>query len=252
MSKDYSFIINNNSVELTTAFNCLRGLDDTVLHNLIQIIIGRQYAKEKGIKVSNEELQVAVDEFRYLQDMESSATFISYLKNRKISLLSFQNAMENILLINKLTDDISDEETDAYIAKNQLQFEQVELYNIRLDNEDTASEIKELLDDEEMSFPALAYEHSIDEDSKKRGGYIGFLSREEMTATVEAAVFKASEGDIIGPYKTQNGYNIFMINTFHKPKKDDPDLRLAIKQKLLQAKLQDLIKSADIKCPFYE
>ncbi|KPA17247.1 peptidyl-prolyl cis-trans isomerase [Candidatus Magnetomorum sp. HK-1] len=252
MSNDYSFIINDDSIDLAKAFNCLRGFDDTLLNDLIQIIIGRQYAKEKGFNVSNEELQIAVDEFRYLKGMESAASFINYLKNRKISLLSFQNAMENILLVNKLIDAISDEETDAYITKNQLKFEKVELYNIRLDNEDTASEIKELLDDEEMSFPALAYEHSLDEESKKRGGYIGFLSRDEMTAKIEAAVFKASEGDIIGPYKTQNGYNIFMVNKFYKPEKDDPDLRLSIKEKLLQAKLEELMKSAKIKCPFYE
>jgi parvulin-like peptidyl-prolyl isomerase len=254
MSNEYLFTINNHPIDLKSAFNCLRGLDDTVLSNLIQIIVGRQYALEKGITISDEELQIAVDEFRYLQGMESADSFKNYLKNRKISLLSFQNAMENILLISKLTDDISDEEASAYINDNYSQFQSAELYMILIDNESKANDIIEMLKDneEELNFPSIAFEHSLDNESKKKGGYIGFIQRNLLTSEIETAVFNASEGEILGPFKAKKGYNIFMVNSFHKPAKDDPELILSIKQQLLQEKIKELMQSAEIQCPFYE
>jgi len=254
MTNEYSFIINNHPIDLKSAFNCLRGIDDTVLTNLIQLIICQQYATEKGISVSFEELQIAVDEYRYLNAMESAESFISYLKNRKISLESFQNAMENNLLVNKLTEDIPDEEAISYINDNYSQFERVELYMIQIDKKNKAIDIMELLNDkeEEFNFPFMAFEHSLDAESKKKGGYLGFISRNRLPSEVESVVFNVSEGDISGPFKNKDGYNIYMVNSFYRPDKDDPELILAVKEILLQEKLFQLMKSADIKCPFYE
>jgi len=252
MNKNFFLTVNNDTVDLKSAINTLRGLEDTIIVDLIQIVITRQLAKERGIIVTDEELQTAVDEFRYLKNMETADAFNKYLADRKIGLSAFQNSMENILLKNKLIDSVSDDVVDAYIVENQLSMEKVELFNIRLDNEDTANEIKNLLDDDDVSFQSLAYEYSLDESSKIKGGYVGFLSRKDMTAEIEAAVFNAPEGKVIGPYKTTNGYNIFMVNKHIKPDKDDPELRLEIKSELLYMELNKQTIYADIKCSLFE
>jgi len=252
MNTHYLITVNSINIDLKQVFNCLRGLEDSVLNNLITMIIIEQYANKKGITISNDEILEEVNNYRMSYQMKSADSFKNYLKDRKINFQSFKNAIKIKLLEDKLIDTMSDKETDAHITENQLQFEQVELYNIRLDNEDTANEIKELLDDEEMNFPGLAFEHSLDEATRKQGGYVGFLTRKDMTAEIEAAVFNAKKGDIVGPYQTKNGYNIFMINEFHKPQKDDLRLRRYIKHQLFEAKIQKLISIADIQCPFYE
>jgi parvulin-like peptidyl-prolyl isomerase len=159
--------------------------------------------------------------------------------------------MENVLLQNKAAAAIPEEEVDAVIAENQLAMEEVELYHIRVEDEDTAQEIKALLDEDE-NFLALAWEHSQDEETRKKGGYIGLLGREDMLGDIEAAVFSAEPGAIIGPMKTEAGYNIFKVEQLVKPDREDPKLREEIKMELLNEKIGTLLDKADIECSLFE
>jgi parvulin-like peptidyl-prolyl isomerase len=246
MGEELFISINGDKVDLKTAFNILRGLDDSFLNCIREMIILRQYGLANDLAVTDSELQKAVDEYRYLMGLESAEAFKQHLNDRKISLLSFQSAMENVLLRGKAIDAVSDEEVDAYIAENKLSMEKAELYNICLEDKNTAQEIKTLLDDGEENFLALAYEHSKDESTAVMGGYMGKLGRKSMAAEVEAAVFSASVGDVIGPIKTEQGYNLFKVIAFVRPDKSDNKLRTSIKQAIISKKLAGLNASADV------
>ena len=243
--------VNGEKLDLTFALNCQRGLDDESLSDLLGMIAGRQYARDNSIAVSDEELQRAVDEFRYLMGLEATEAFNQYLKDRHIGLLPLQIAMENVLLQTKAAAAIPEEEVDAVIAENQLAMEEVELYHIRVDDEDTAQEIKALLDEDE-NFLALAWEHSQDEETRKKGGYLGLLGRQDMLGEIEAAVFSAEPGAIIGPMKTEVGYNIFKVEQLVKPDREDVKLREEIKMELLNEKVATLMDKADIECSLFE
>ncbi len=249
---DNGFVkVNDEKLDLTFALNCQRGLEDDSLSSLFGMIAGRQYAQANNIAVSDEELQRAVDEFRYLMGLEATEAFNQYLKDRQIGLLPLQIAMENVLLQSKAAAAIPDDEVDAVIAENQLTLEEVELYHIRVDDEDTAQEIKSLLDEDE-NFLALAWEHSQDEETRKQGGYIGLLGRQDMIGEIEAEVFNAEPGAIIGPMKTEAGYNIFKVERLVKPDREDPKLRDEIKMDLLNEKVATLLDKADVDCSLFE
>ena len=243
--------VNDEKLDLTFALNCQRGLDDDSLSGLLGMIAGRQYARDNNIAVSDEELQRAVDEFRYLMGLEATVAFNQYLKDRHIGLLPLQIAMKNVLLQTKAAAAIPEEEVDAVIAENQLAMEEVELYHIRVDDEDTAQEIKALLDEDE-NFLSLAWEHSQDEETRKKGGYLGLLGRQDMLGEIEAAVFSAEPGAIIGPMKTEIGYNIFKVEQLVKPDREDAKLREEIKMELLNEKVGILLDKADIECSLFE
>lgn len=208
--------VNGEELDFPFVLNCHRGLEDDLVSDIFGMIVGRQYAQDNGVVVSDEELQQAVDEFRYMLGLESTEAFNQYLKDRRIGLLPLQVAMENVLLQSKAAEAIPEEEVDAVIAENQLALEEVELYHIRVEDEDTAQEIKALLDEGE-NFLALAWEHSQDEETRKQGGYIGLLGRQDMIGEIEAEVFSAEPGAIIGPMKTEAGYNIFKVERLVKP-----------------------------------
>ena len=252
MSEEFFVAVNDDKVDLKLALNCFRGLDDSFLNGVVEMIAGRQFAAVSGIEVTDEELQRAVDEYRYLIRMESADAFNQYLKDRKISLPAFEAGMENELLRNKTVDAVPDDEVDAYFAENQLNMEKVELYHIRLEDEDTAQEVKSLLDEGEENFLALAFEHSKDVDTAKQGGYVGALGRKEMTAEIEAAVFSAAEGDLVGPIKTEQGYNLFKVRAFIKPDKSDTRLRSEVKLDLLNQKIAAMVAKAKVDCSLYE
>ncbi len=252
MNENFLISVNGDKVDLKFALNTLRAFNDTFLIPLVNTLVVRQYTAEQGIAVTDEELQVAVDEYRYMSKMESSDAFRQALKDRHLSVAAFQVGMENLLLHNKAIDAVLEDEVDAYLAEHQLEMDQVELYSIRLEDKDTAEEVKSLLDEDEESFLALAEKHSIDEATKKQGGYVGQLRRKDMAGEIEAAVFNAEEGDVVGPIKTQHGYNLFKVVKFHKPQKSDKNLKQSIKAILFDAKIRERIAKAEIECSLFE
>gem|GEM_PF-140261 len=60
------------------------------------------------------------------------------------------------------------------------------------------------------NFEDLAKKHSSCPSGKK-GGDLGYFTRNKMVKEFETAAFAAKKGDIIGPVKTQFGYHIIKV-----------------------------------------
>jgi PAS domain S-box-containing protein len=152
---------------------------------------------------------------------------------------------------------LSDTEVEMFFAQEQLNMERVELYTMRLDDGDVADEIRSLIDEgedegEEGVFLKLAYENSTDERTKKFGGFAGQFTRTQLSAEIEAAVFGASEGDVVGPLKTEKGFNIFKIASVFKPSLDDEELKKEIKTILFNRKISKLLSEAEVSSDIFE
>jgi parvulin-like peptidyl-prolyl isomerase len=132
-----------------------------------------------------------------------------------------QDGLDMMLIRNKALYALPMKDVEAHFAEHQLDFERVELYSIRSDSEEQAKEIAELAREDPNAFFNLAMEHSTDEKSKSAGGYIGSVARNEVTGVIEAAVFGAKPGTIIGPVKTDKGFNVFKVGSIAKPKVED-------------------------------
>jgi len=214
-----------------------------------QILI-REYAAKHDISNTVEELQIAIEEMRYDEGLESKEKFLHWMKSKGQNLLSIQNEMDYQLLRNKVRDNIPDEEVQAYFAEYQLEFDRVELYSIRAETQEQAEELLAKIEEEGENFHLVAMEYSEDHESFQKGGYIGDVGRSSVTAEIEAAVFSAQEGDIVGPVKTEKGYNLFKIEAIHPSSLElaSDDIR-----DMLFAKLEaQLLAEAEIKYPLLE
>jgi parvulin-like peptidyl-prolyl isomerase len=209
--------------------------DEDFLKNTVDILLLRQYAARTGVTVSDDELQLAADELRYDRNLESVEKTHQWMKSRNQTPLSLQTAVEDMLRRNKVRSAIPDVELAKYFAEHQSQYQTVQLYSIRVSSKDKASELLSQIQDSGANFHALAMEHSEDEKTRHLGGYVGNLARGEMTGEIEAAVFAAKPGQVIGPVKTDNGYNLFKVASVNKPTFDD------MKQKVRSAVFENLL-----------
>jgi parvulin-like peptidyl-prolyl isomerase len=191
--------------------------DEEFLKNTIDFELLRQYAAQNGVSNSDAELQVAADELRYHRGLESVDSLKQWMAANHQTLLSLQEGIDGMLLRNKIRNAIPDAEIAAYYAEHQSELESVELYSCRLDSEDKANELRSQIVEEGASFHALAMEHSLDDSNRHLGGYAGKLRRSEMTGEIEAAVFSAKPGAVIGPIKTDKGFNLFKVAVVNKP-----------------------------------
>lgn len=191
---------------------------DIFLDKCIEELLIRQYAAKKGIYSSKEQLQVAIDELRYREGLESLEALEHWLESNYQTLVSLQNGIETRLLYGLIRNSFTDSEIEAYFAEHQLDFDRVGLYSIRLDNQEQAEELYAQITEEGANFHLLAMEHSLDEQTRPMAGYVGKLTRSDLTPEIESTVFNSQPGEVIDPIKTDKGYNLFKIGAFYPAK----------------------------------
>lgn len=223
--------------------------EDRFVQNTVEFMLINQGAARAGIANTDEELQLAVDELRYQRGLESAEKAQQWIAESNLDLLTIQNGVNNMLLRNKLRNSIPQSEVEAYFAEHKLDFDRVELYSIRVDTEEMAQEIYAQITEEGENFHLMAMEHSQDEKTRPMGGYVGKLTRSGMTAEIEAAVFKARPGDVIGPVQTENGFNLFLVKAFYEASLEEE--KDGIQMALFMHMLSKLHAEADIAHPLF-
>lgn len=236
--------VNGHSMSMQEAIrrDILHG--DQFLEQHIEELLLRDYAQENGIENTDEELQVAADEMRYQRGLESRAETLQWLDDNHQTLASIQNGLDYQLLRNKVRNSIPEDEMRAYFADHQMDFHSVDLYSIRVGSRAVAEELHAQIVEDGASFYDLAVNHSEDEGTARRGGYVGRLSRGDMTGEIEAAVFDADEGEIVGPMETEEGWNLFLVREIHTP--DFEDVKDEVRLQLFEDLISKLKVEADV------
>jgi len=224
--------------------------EEEFLDRSIEILLLRQYAARHGIVNTDEQLQLAADELRYQRGLESVEKVRQWMKAKHQTELSLQDAIDGMLIRNKVRNGIPEEQIAAYYAEHQLEFETATLYSIRVDLEEKARELYAQITEEGANFHALAIEHSTDTDTAPKGGYVGEMTRAMLSGEIEAAVFKAKDGEVIGPMKTSKGWNLFKVAKIRKPAL--AEVRSNIQMTLFLALLAKLKAEAKIEYPVFE
>jgi parvulin-like peptidyl-prolyl isomerase len=196
--------------------------------DLLEDIIGDKLtvraAKKRGIKVNAEEVQERADQFRRIRGLHRAKDTSAYLDTIGFSLDDFENYLSDSLYKEKMINEIcGDKAVEEYFRLNSPKFENVELSHILLDSESKAKEIQAILEEDPESFAVLAKEHSLSQGTRDNGGLIGKVTRGVLPAQVEAKVFNAARGEILGPFASgdEQFFEIFMVNAKEPPTLDE-------------------------------
>jgi parvulin-like peptidyl-prolyl isomerase len=121
---------------------------------------------------------------------------------------------------------------EEYFSLNSPKFDAIEVSHIVLDSEGKAKEMISYLHDDPESFADMAREHSI-ADTRESGGVIGKVLRGSLKADIEAKIFNAAVGDLLGPFPSpdRSCYEIFAV-TAKYPAKLDEDVAAEVKRLL--------------------
>ena len=206
-------------------------------------------AKKIGIRVSAEEVQERADQFRRVRGLHRAADMNRYLDTFGISLDEFEAFITDTLYQEKILDEVcSDEAVEAYFKLNSPKFDSVEVSHIVLDSEGKAKEMMSILTDDPDSFGDMAREHSI-ADTRERGGVIGKVLRGSLKTGIEAKVFNAQVGDLLGPFAAPDGafFEIFSVTAKYPAALDhdvSSEVRRLLREEWLAARAQEHIIEA--------
>lgn len=202
LTKDdlYTFFVEQNGES---------ALDTLITKNLIN-----QEVKKENITVSSEEIDAELQEL--IDSYGGEETFEQQLTASGLTQEDIKEDIEVNIQIEKLLEpqiEITDEEMQTYFDENKDSFaqtKQVKASHILVEDEETAKEVKEKLDNGD-DFAELAKEYSTDPGSAESGGDLGFFGEGSMVAEFEEAAFSMKVDEISDPVKTEHGYHIIKV-----------------------------------------
>jgi len=201
-------------------------------------------AKKQGVRLSEQDIQERADQFRRVRGLHRSADTNKYLDRLGVGLDEFEAFLTNGLYQERVMQQVcSDEAVRAFFSLNSPRFDSIEVSHMVLDSEGKAKEMISVLRDDPDSFEEMAREHSI-ADTRVHGGRIGKVLRGALRGDVEAKVFNAAPGELLGPFAASDRttFEIFRVNAKHPAKLDDEtatEVRRLLREDWLRARAQE-------------
>lgn len=224
----------------------LTGQFENLIEQLVREKLTVRAARKQGVAVSTEEIQERADQFRRVQGLHRAADMNRYLDALKISLDEFEDFIVDSLYQEKMMEKVcSEKAVREYFQLNSPRFDSIEISHMVLDAEGKAKEMISVLREEPELFAEMAREHSI-ADTRERGGVIGKVMRGSLKPDIEAKVFNAAVGDLLGPFPSSDGtvFEIFAINAKHPARQDEEtsaEVRRMLREEWLLARSQEHI-----------
>lgn len=208
--------INDETIDASGLVKWLKfnGSFDNLIEELVSEKLTVHAAKRAGISVTIEETQERFDQIRRVEGLHRAKDTQEFLERMGVSLDDFEAYINDTLYKEKMLEQIRrDDAIQEYFSLNSPKFESIEISHIVVDAENKAREILSLAEEEPEIFEELAREHSLDDDTKHKGGLVGKVLRGELPCEIEAKVFNASAGELLGPFQTPDElfYEIFKV-----------------------------------------
>jgi foldase protein prsA len=134
--------------------------------------------------------------------------------------------------------EVSEEDINKYYEEHKDQLEEVSAKHILLNDEKTAKEVKQKLDDGQ-NWDDLAKEYSQDSYNKEKGGDLGYFKRNDMDQRFSEKAFSMNKGDISEPIESSFGWHIIKVEDV---KNNVSSVKEDIKKEINQEKYYNYIK----------
>ncbi|MGP4063664.1 peptidylprolyl isomerase [Oceanobacillus sp. M65] len=187
---------------------------ESALDTLITNEMIKQELEKEDIEVTDEELEEEYSEL--VNSYGSEEAFQEALTASGVDEAIVKQDIETYLATNKLLEPritVTEEEMKDYFEENKANFateEQVEASHILVEDEETAKEVLEKLNDG-GDFAELVAEYSTDEATLETDGELGFFGSGVMDEAFEEAAFQLEVGEISDPVETTYGYHIIKV-----------------------------------------
>ncbi|MBQ5949545.1 peptidylprolyl isomerase [Massilia sp. ST3] len=229
----------------------LTGQFEGLVEQLVREKLTVRAAKRQGLPLAPEDIQERADQFRRIQGLHRAADMNNYLDALGVSLDEFEDFIVEGLYHERMMAQVcSDKAVEGYFKLNSPRFDSVEVSHIVLDSEGKAKEMMSVLEEDPDSFAEMVREYSVG-DARENGGVIGKVLRGALPAHIEARVFNAAPGELLGPFPSEDKtlYEIFVVNAKHPAALDEDtkvEVRRLLREEWLAARAQEHIIEA---CP---
>ena len=225
-------------------------IEQNVINQLIITELLEQEANDRGIKVTNKDVDEALK--KSMDQMGGKDRLIEVLKANDVSVKEFKNDLRNQVKMQKLANsagniEVSDKECEKFFKENPAKFQNPEKvrashilisanpHQIQQDltlngkreipQEELKAQVEAKMDAKKAEAEKLAKElkadktkfaeyakkYSDDPGSAKQGGDLGFFPKEAMVPEFAKVAFDSKPDTVSDVVKTQFGYHIIYV-----------------------------------------
>jgi foldase protein PrsA len=191
-------------------------LASSVLHQMVQEALIRQYADQNHIVVSDAEIQAREDQ---IKTNYPGSQWQEFLAARGLTEQDVHNDLQlNIILEDALGKNVtvSDAQIRQYFNKNHALFDtpdRICASHILVPDLATANKVESQLKPDGSNFAQMAGQYSTDPGSKNKGGSLGCFPRGQMVPAFDQVAFALPVGKISPPVKSQFGWHIILVTS---------------------------------------
>jgi parvulin-like peptidyl-prolyl isomerase len=197
----------------------VRYVIDPLLSKLVDHYLVLEYGRQRGITLSQEELESEVQDI--IKDYPDEAVFRQMLLKRYLDFDKWKEGLRQQLLIKKIMRRVSEnitpvtfEEINTYYETHRSEFKRPRMVKFRQIVTRTRGEAedirKRLKKGEDLG--DLAKQYSITPEAEM-GGEVGWVSEGDLHESMEKSIFALPIGGISRITKTPYGYHIFEVQS---------------------------------------
>jgi len=243
--------IDGRAIDLTEFVRVLKltGQFETLIEQFVRDRLAVLGARKSGIQVTEDEIQERANQFRRVRGLHRASDTNKYLDALRVSVEEFESFISDGIYQEKMMRKVcSDQAVQGFFKLNSPKFDSIEVSHIVLDSEPKAREMIAVLRDDPDTFDEMAREHSIAE-TRDKGGLIGKVLRGSLRSDVEAKVFNAGAGDLLGPFASadKTAFEIFRVNAKHPARLDEDtatEIRRLLREDWLRTRAQEHVIEA--------
>jgi parvulin-like peptidyl-prolyl isomerase len=202
-------------------------------------------AEREGVTVSDAELQKAADAFPLRAGLNKAADTQRWLARHHLTQEELEEGLERALRRQKLAEKVAGPQVEKHFAENRRQFDRARLRQLVVGKEGVAQELLSRVQEEDADFAELARQHALDPTARESGGVVQVVPRSAVAADVEAAVFAAKSGDVVGPFSAPRGHVLIQVEELLPGQLDVPT-RAAIQEVLFRKWLAEQVQKARV------
>ena len=170
-----------------------------------------------SLEVSDEELQQGADQIRLNNQLLQASDTFDWLQKQGLTEDDFEKMVRRTILSAKLTQQLFAQKVEAIFAERQIDYMQVSLYEVVLNDEDLALELYYAIKEGELLFSEMAKQYCTDKELGRKGGYRGLVNRTDLQAEARATIFASMPPQLLKPVLSKQGMHLIQVEEIVQP-----------------------------------
>jgi parvulin-like peptidyl-prolyl isomerase len=174
----------------------------------------RQAAADRGLQVSDLQIQMEADRYRHENGLEHSSDTLNWLNQEQVTPEEWEEGIRDHLLADCLAKHLFGFDIDRMFAESRSNYESVVLYQLVVPYEKLAMELFYQIEESEISFYEAAHLYDLDSDRRRKCGFEGVLARWQIEPSLSSVIFGAQVQQVTEPIRRDDGYHLIWVEEF--------------------------------------